>query len=84
MNGERTGTLENLSAEEAYTEAVPGEALFPFPNNRWHVMMRYSAIERMKKLDMQEELAIAWQDSAPRGYDTERIIIVRTDAGRMV
>ena len=75
VNGERTGTFENVSAEEAYKEAIPGEALLPFEGNRWHVMLRWAAYERMLKLKEGDELAVAWQDPGRPGYDTERIVI---------
>jgi hypothetical protein len=77
VNGERTGTYEHVTAEQAYAEAVPGEALFPNPHSRWHVLMRMAAMERMRNLAMGEELPISWQDEGPPGFDTERIVIVK-------
>ncbi len=77
VNGERTGTFEHVTAEQAYKEAVPGEALFPNPNSRWHVLMRMAAMERLQTLQPGQELPIAWQDQGPPGFDTERIVIVK-------
>ncbi len=79
VNDKLTSTLENCTAEQAYTEAIPGEATLPSEGNRWHVMMRYAALDHMQKLQVGQSMPVAWQDPHPRGrvYDTERIVIIR-------
>jgi hypothetical protein len=80
VNNAMTATLENCTAEQAYREAVPGEAMQPFPGNRWHVMMRMAALTQLERLSAGQSVAVAWQDPAPLNpeyYDTERIVIVR-------
>jgi hypothetical protein len=79
VNGVITSTAENLTAEQAYTEAIPGEALAPTPGNRWHVLMRQAALSRMAWLALHEEIHLAWQDpgSAGSGLDVEEISVYR-------
>lgn len=76
INGEVTATLENLTAEQAYEEAIPGEALMPYDGNRWHVLMRQPALTRMLFLGPSDTMALAYQDP-PRttGLDVEEITV---------
>lgn len=80
VNNKMTATLEHCTAEQAYKEAVPGEATQPYEGNRWHVLLRYAALPRLANLDPGEAVPVAWQDPSPHNptyYDVERIIIVR-------
>ena len=64
LNEETMRTLENLSANEAYSMAIPPEALVP-GDNRWHVMMRLSALEYAKNLEISEEFRVAFEEPCP-------------------
>jgi hypothetical protein len=76
VNGRVTATLENVPAEQAYDEAVPGEALLPLPGNRWHVLMRQPALTRMLFLGGAEEISIAYQENSQTpGLDVEQITV---------
>jgi hypothetical protein len=76
INGQVTATLENVSAEKAYEEAIPGEALMPFPGNRWHVLMRQPALTRMLFLGPHDVINLAYQDPpATAGLDVEEISV---------
>lgn len=76
VNGVVTYTLENLTAEQAYAEAVPPEALRPDPCNRWHVLMRHAALERMRNAIENSIIHVAWQDQPQTpGLDVESITI---------
>ena len=77
INGEITATLENVTAEQAYEEAIPGEALMPTPGNRWHVLMRQPALTRMLFLGENDTLQLAYQDppTVTPGLDVEEITV---------
>lgn len=77
VNGEVTYILENISAEMAWDEAVPDEALVAAPYNRWHVYMRQPALSKMRMMSCGEEFPVAWQDSSSVGADEEEIRIER-------
>ena len=80
VNGANTYVMKGLDTEEAYTAAVPGEALLPFDNGgRWHVLMKLPALEQMSKLLTGETLRVCWQHPPENGAvgDTEHILIVR-------
>lgn len=77
VNGEVTYILENVTAEMAYEEAVPDEALRPEPGNRWHVLMRRPALTRMLFMAAGDEFAVAYQDPSAVGADQEEIRIER-------
>jgi len=65
MNEDITQTLENLSAIEAYTAAIPPEARVPGENNRWHVMMCPWALEYANNLEVSEEFRVAFEEPHP-------------------
>lgn len=76
VNGTVTATLENVPAEQAYEEAIPGEALQPTPGNRWHVLMKQPALTRMLFLANGESLRLAYQEEPQtHGLDTEEISV---------
>lgn len=77
VNGEVTYILENVSAEMAWDEAVPDEALTPAPYNRWHVYMRAPALSKMRTMSCGEEFSVAYQDPSSVGADQEDIRIER-------
>lgn len=80
VNGVNTYVMKGLDTEEAYTAAVPGEALLPFDGGgRWHVLMKYPALEQMTNLLTGETLRVCWQHPPENGAvgDTEHILIVR-------
>jgi hypothetical protein len=77
-----TASLENLSAGEAYTHAIPGEALQPHAGNRWHVLMRAAALDRMDLLEVGDFVTVAYQDVPLNPeMDIEMIVIEKTDGG---
>lgn len=77
VNGEVTYILENISAEMAWDEAVPGEAMRTSPGNRWHVYMRQPALSKMRMMSCGEEFTVAWEDPSSVGADQEDIRIER-------
>lgn len=78
VNGELTYTVKDLQANEAYTRAIPLEALSTDPNSRWHVMLRYVAVEKLRFLLAGETLRVCWQEPSIYNWpDTEHILIVK-------
>jgi len=80
VNGVNTYVMNGLDTDEAYTAAVPGEALLPFDGGgRWHVLMKAPAFEQMGQLLTGETLRVSWQHPPENGAvgDTEHILIVR-------
>jgi hypothetical protein len=80
VNGVNTYVMNGLDSDEAYSAAVPGEALLPFDNGgRWHVLMKAPAFEQMGQLLTGETLRVSWQHPPENGAvgDTEHILIVR-------
>jgi hypothetical protein len=78
VNGENTSTSYNMTAEQAYDTAIPGEALLPTPGSRWHVIMRSAALQKMAALQPGETFKVCFQDPHERpGHDTEVITITR-------
>jgi len=80
VNGVNTYVMNGLNTEEAYSAAVPGEALLPFDNGaRWNVLMKQPALEKMCNLLTGETLRVCWQHPPEVGAvgDTEHILIVR-------
>lgn len=75
VNGLMTASVPHLTANEAYTEAVPGEAT---QGGRWHVLMRMPALARLEALFAGESLRICWQDPPENDWgDTEHILILK-------
>ena len=80
VNDVNTSTALNLTAEQAYDIAIPGEALLPDTAERWHVLMRQPALDKMANLQPGESFKVCYQDPHPRpGYDTEVITITRVN-----
>ena len=78
VNGDNTSTSYNMTAEQAYDNAIPGEALLPTPGSRWHVMMRRPALQKMAGLQPGETFKVCFQDPHVNPeYDTEMITITR-------
>ena len=80
VNGVNTYTMKGLSTDEAYSAAIPGEALLPFDGGgRWHVLMKHPALQQMSQLLTGETLRVCWQHPPEAGAtgDTEHILIVR-------
>ena len=79
VNGENTYTVENLTFDQVYDEAVPGEAFHPHEGNRWHVMLKYPAIEKILSMFPGDTFRICYQEPHVNPeYDTEAISIMRT------
>jgi hypothetical protein len=76
VNNQRTYTVKNVRGGAAYDMAIAPEALQPTEGNRWHVMMRQSALQQLIQLNSNQELTVSYQDLL-EGYDTERVVIVR-------
>jgi len=76
VNNKVTYILENITAEMVYNESVPGESLQAIPGNRWHVLMRHAAYERMEGLQPGVGLWICYQDNSEiEGLDTEAVLV---------
>ena len=80
VNAEQTSSCVNVEASQAYDMAIPGEALMPVEGNRWHVMMKNPALDKMESLAVGDSFKVCWQDLHPlAGYDTEMICITRVN-----
>jgi hypothetical protein len=80
VNDQNTSTALNLTAEQAYDQAIPGEALLPLTAERWHVLMRQPALEKMASLKPGESFKVCYQEPHRLpGYDTEVITITRVN-----
>ena len=78
VNNENTSTSYNMTAEQAYDHAIPGEAILPLTAARWHVVMRRAALDKMAALRYGESFKVCYQEPHPLpGYDTEVITITR-------
>jgi hypothetical protein len=78
VNGQNTSTCYNMTAQQAYDNAIPGEALLPTEGSRWHVMMRSAALQKMAQLNPGETFKVCFQDPHVNPeYDTEMITITR-------
>jgi hypothetical protein len=68
--------MKNIRAGPAYDIAIPGEALMPTQNNRWHVMMRQHALQEISLLGVNgsDSVTICYEDQLD-GYDNERIVV---------
>ena len=78
VNNEVTCVLENLSADEAYIHAIPGEATSPHEGNRWHVVLKAPALLKMKTYPVGEPIIVAYQTVFNNYQDSEHIYITRT------
>lgn len=79
-----TSTALNLTAEQAYDHAIPGEALLPLTAERWHVVMRAPALEKMRNLKPGHSFKVCYQEPHPLpGYDTEVITITRESVNNL-
>jgi hypothetical protein len=79
VNGILTHTLRNLSKRNAYTMAIPLEALEAFAKgdiSRWHILNYISVSEKINNLLVGETTRVCWQDSSP-DLDTEHVLIGR-------
>jgi hypothetical protein len=76
VNNQQTYTMKNIRAGPAYDIAIPGEALMPTQNNRWHVMMRQHALQEISLLGVNgsDSVTICYEDQLD-GYDNERIVV---------
>jgi len=75
VNGLMTNRVPHLIATDAYTQAIPGEAL---QGARWHVLMRMPALQRLSALLAGESLRVCWQDPPENIWaDTEHILILK-------
>jgi hypothetical protein len=82
VNGYLTSRVEGLSPNEAYTQAVSGEALNQAPDSRWHAMLRVPALERLDALLEGESLRVCWQSLSENNWsDTEHVLIVKDPVG---
>ena len=80
VNGENTYTVDNLMIDQVYDQAVPGEAFHAHEGNRWHVMLKYPATQKMVGMFQGDSFNICYQDPHPANpeYDTEVITVTRT------
>ena len=82
VNGYLTSRVEGLSPNEAYTQAVSGEALNQIPGSRWHAMLRPAALERLDALLEGESLRVCWQSLSDNTWsDTEHVLIIKDPVG---
>ena len=82
VNGYLTSRVEGLSPNEAYTQAVSGEALNQVPGSRWHAILRVPALDRLDSLLEGETLRVCWQGPPENSWsDTEHVLIVKNPVG---
>ena len=82
VNGELTYSVSSVRAKSVYDLAIPGEALLPSENNRWHVLMFQTAMEQLANLSYSDTLTLCYQDTDPTsGLDVERILVNRIVSG---
>ncbi len=85
VNGVRTSSALNLTAEQVYDVAIPGEALLPIEGSRWHVMMRQPALQKMDAIRLNESFNICYQSPAAYdGHDTEVITVTRVSPNNIL
>ena len=79
VNDQNTYTAENLTFDQVWDEAVPGEALYAHRGNRWHVMMKHAANETMLSMVQNGTFRICYQTPPmnPEDFDTEVILVTR-------
>ena len=76
VNSILTCSLENLTAEDAYKNAIPTEALLPIEGNRWHVLMKYPTILSFPGLHPGSRIRVAYQEPSPNPEaETEEMFI---------
>ncbi len=76
VNGEKTYYVSTVRAKNVYDLAVPGEALRPSASNRWHVLMRQAALERIQQLGYGESMVLCYEDPCQTfDADVERIVV---------
>jgi hypothetical protein len=82
LNDKITRSITGLTIQEAYNEAVPQEAFKSSVSNRWHVMMYSFACEKMKELEMDSPLLVAWEETSAEkpSLACRHAIIFRDDA----
>lgn len=76
VNNKVTYTLENVVLSEVWDESIPSEALRPSNGNRWHVLMKYAANQKMASMQLGDTIDLAYQDYI-EGHDNEEISVVR-------
>lgn len=82
VNGYLTSRVEGLSPNEAYTQAVSGEALTQIPGSRWHTILRVPALERLDSLLEGESLRVCWQSASENNWsDNEHVLIIKEPVG---
>ena len=75
VNDQVTSVVDSVRAPMAYDMGVPPEALELSPENRWHILMRKEAIQKMLQ-GFSEEIVLAFQTPLD-GNDTERVVAKR-------
>jgi hypothetical protein len=73
VNDQVTSIVDSVRASTAYDMGIPPEALEQSPENRWHILMRPEAIQKMLQ-GFSEEFVLAYQTQL-NGYDTERVTV---------
>jgi hypothetical protein len=53
-------TFRNLSLDEAYKICTPEEAMGIYPNNKWHVMLKYAVINHFNTSN--EKLKVSFEE----------------------
>lgn len=75
VNNQVTSTVDSVRASMAYDMGVLSneEAMEQSPENRWHILVRSEAIQKMLELQ-DSELTLAFQTPLD-GYDTEHVTV---------
>jgi len=81
-DNQQTNLLHDVEEKHCYTIAKPffQEGFAQYQDNRWHIMLSNYANEEISKLEIGQELCIAWED--PLGdLPVHRILVTRQEDG---
>ncbi len=81
-DNQQTDVLHDVEEKHCYKEAKPffQEGFVEPQGNRWHIMLSNYANEEIGKLEIGQELCIAWED--PLGdLPVHRILVTRQEDG---
>jgi hypothetical protein len=81
-DNQETNVLHDVAENQCYTLAKSffQEGFAQSQDNRWHIMLSNYANEEIAKLEIGQELCIAWED--PLGdLPVQRVLITRQEDG---
>ena len=82
IDNQETDILHDIMQKECYSEAKPffTAGFADSQDNRWHIMLLNYANEEIAKLEIGQEVCIAWED--PLGdLPVHRVLVTRQEDG---